>query len=503
MFVHAYQSYLFNLILSERIGRGLPLDRPVEGDVVVPTDADGNPNHDEAVLVTARNIDLAERQMRLGRAFVTHVLYGMDGIMARGEPGEIEHSVIDATGVTEADFNIPELPHCASTGSRREILCPISEIGTTVDDGSYVLSFSLPKGNYATCLLREYMKSEMDDYRSDERLDDAGAHQTASAFPHYLFDGRAGRLTGRDPAETLGDVGRYRRSLGLPDVRHQLFGLVGILGLPRHECDLHRQVLERMGPAGGEDDVLRQVLETLESELPRDDLAELGDVLEILYRGIVDVGIGKIPRGGVVDPDLQHVRPPHDAFGAPLDAGRDIGGHVRRGRTDPVEVPPVGLGLRVQAHAVERGHDAEHIGFRGIVELQERAVLVPHGIRVVHGLVDRGEQRVGRGALLGGDLRGHDLDGLGLLVRQQEQVRQMAAGLRVELVDLHGLPVALYGILVQPQVLLALCDADIEERPLFVVPGPDHAEAFRIAGYRVGLVALARLDVAQELLQEP
>ncbi len=100
MFVHAYQSYLFNLILSERIGRGLPLDRPVEGDVVIPTDADGNPSHEEPVLVTAKNIDLAERQIRLGRAFVTHVLYGMDGIMARGEPGEIEHSVIDATGVT-------------------------------------------------------------------------------------------------------------------------------------------------------------------------------------------------------------------------------------------------------------------------------------------------------------------------------------------------------------------------------------------------------------------
>ena len=164
MFVHAYQSYLFNLILSERIARGLPLNRAVEGDVVIPADEDGNPNHDDPILVTARNIDLVERQLKLKRAFVTHVLYGEDGIMAQGEPGEIEHSVIDKTGLSTDAFNLPELPHCSSTGTRRELLCPVSDLTTEAEEGSYRLSFSLPKGNYATCLLREFMKSEITDY---------------------------------------------------------------------------------------------------------------------------------------------------------------------------------------------------------------------------------------------------------------------------------------------------------------------------------------------------
>ncbi len=164
MFVHAYQSYLFNLMLSERIARGIPLNRPVEGDVIIPVDADGNPAHDEPVLVTARNIDLVERQVKLKRAFVTHVLYGGDGIMAQGEPGEIEHGIIDRTGLSPEDFILPELPHCSSTGSRRELLCPVNDLKTRVEDSSYRLEFSLPKGNYATCLLREFMKSEITDY---------------------------------------------------------------------------------------------------------------------------------------------------------------------------------------------------------------------------------------------------------------------------------------------------------------------------------------------------
>ena len=35
-----------------------------------------------------------------------------------------------------------------------------AEFGTD----TYSLEFSLPKGNYATCLMREFMKSEMRDY---------------------------------------------------------------------------------------------------------------------------------------------------------------------------------------------------------------------------------------------------------------------------------------------------------------------------------------------------
>ena len=164
MFVHAYQSYLFNLILSERISRELPLNRPVVGDVVVPVDADGNPKHEDPILVTAKNIDLVERQIKLKRAYVTHVLFGGDGIMAEGVPGEIEHSVIDKTGLAPQDFIIPELPHCSSTGSRRELVCPVKDLTAEMGDGSYTLRFSLPKGNYATCLLREFMKSEITDY---------------------------------------------------------------------------------------------------------------------------------------------------------------------------------------------------------------------------------------------------------------------------------------------------------------------------------------------------
>lgn len=164
MFVHAYQSYLFNEMLSMRIERGLPINMPVEGDVVIPLDPKGSPEHENPVMTTAKNIDLVARQVRAGRAFVTGALFGSDSVLAEGEMGEIERKVIDDHGLKAEDFVIPGLSRCSSKGGRRELMCPVKDIASEFHDYGYTLRFSLPKGNYATCLMREFMKSEMRDY---------------------------------------------------------------------------------------------------------------------------------------------------------------------------------------------------------------------------------------------------------------------------------------------------------------------------------------------------
>lgn len=163
MFVHAYQSYLFNLMLSKRMEQDLPLNIPVAGDVVIPLDSNKIPQHENPIVANAGNVDLVARQVRSGRAFITLPLYGSENDIDV-EMSEIEMSVIEAENISRKDFIIPELPQCSSKGSRREILCPVSDLSHTINDDSYEVSFSLPKGNYATCLMREFMKSEMNRY---------------------------------------------------------------------------------------------------------------------------------------------------------------------------------------------------------------------------------------------------------------------------------------------------------------------------------------------------
>jgi tRNA pseudouridine13 synthase len=158
MFVHAYQSYLFNRILSERIRRGLPLNQPLVGDVVLPVDKDGLPDHDKYIPVTKSNVDLVATQVRNGRAYISAVLFGSDSMLAKGEPGEIEASIIAAEGIDRKDFVVPVIPQCSSTGSRREIVAKYSELSYSIEGRDLQIGLALGKGVYATTFLREIMK---------------------------------------------------------------------------------------------------------------------------------------------------------------------------------------------------------------------------------------------------------------------------------------------------------------------------------------------------------
>ncbi len=158
MFVHAYQSYLFNRILSERIRRGMPLNEPLVGDVVLPVDKDGLPDHDKYIPVTKANLDLVATQVRNGRAYVSVVLFGSESELAKGVPGEIEAAIVATEGIDRQDFIVPIIPECSSTGSRREIVAKYSELSYSVNYRDLEIGLALGKGCYATTFLREIMK---------------------------------------------------------------------------------------------------------------------------------------------------------------------------------------------------------------------------------------------------------------------------------------------------------------------------------------------------------
>jgi len=162
MFVHAAQSVAFNRIVSERLAAGLPLAEPVAGDVVCFADADAPgdlvlPDTDRLQRVTADRVDTIARHCERGRAFVTAPLVGTETELGTGEPGEIERAVLDDLDLAPSDFDLPE--PFGSTGTRRAILVQTElavDAGSDGDEPAF--SFALPKGSYATVLLREYLK---------------------------------------------------------------------------------------------------------------------------------------------------------------------------------------------------------------------------------------------------------------------------------------------------------------------------------------------------------
>jgi tRNA pseudouridine13 synthase len=160
LFVNAAQSSLFNRMLSERLRRGLPFDRPVAGDVVCFADGDAPeelyaPDTDRLQRVDADRVSVVTRHCERGRAFVTAPLVGTETDLGDGEPGAIEREVLDEAGIEPGDFALPG--EFDSTGTRRAILLR-TDLDVTVDDGDPRFAFALPSGSYATVLLREFTK---------------------------------------------------------------------------------------------------------------------------------------------------------------------------------------------------------------------------------------------------------------------------------------------------------------------------------------------------------
>ncbi|UIP00386.1 tRNA pseudouridine(13) synthase TruD [Halobaculum sp. CBA1158] len=160
LFVNAAQSYVFNRILSERLRRGLPFTRPVEGDVVAFLERDTafpKPDMDRLQRATEGRVDTLARHCERGRAFVTAPLVGTETELGEGEPGEIEREVLRELDVEPGDFELPG--EFASSGTRRAVVLP-TDLTVSEEEGDPVFEFALPSGSYATALLREYLKCD-------------------------------------------------------------------------------------------------------------------------------------------------------------------------------------------------------------------------------------------------------------------------------------------------------------------------------------------------------
>ena len=186
MTVHALQSIVFNKSLQRRLDEGLPLSRPVVGDVVGRIDEKSQLDVNSCVVVNDRTLNRIGRNCDLGRLMTTGPLPGSEITTSEGLPGELEGATIVAEGLSDVSWNVEAIPRLSSKGTRRGLVAEFNEFsvdtvpiadGTTLDkrwnagpeendrwhpEGACVrFRFTLGSGSYATVLLREFMKGPL------------------------------------------------------------------------------------------------------------------------------------------------------------------------------------------------------------------------------------------------------------------------------------------------------------------------------------------------------
>lgn len=165
LFVHAYQSWLFNEFLSLRIEAGTLVEPLRAGETLLRVARDGTVPGTGSVPVSADNLGELQQLVGRGGAVRAGPLVGF-GMEPLSEPmRSLVEPLLARDGLEVRSFRMPAYPELASEGRWRPLLTPWPSIAlrfapaaASPPDRSYELEFALPKGAYATVLLREFTK---------------------------------------------------------------------------------------------------------------------------------------------------------------------------------------------------------------------------------------------------------------------------------------------------------------------------------------------------------
>jgi tRNA pseudouridine13 synthase len=148
--ISSYQSYLCNCYLVRRLEIGA-FERLLMGDVAKKVTTGGMFDVE----------DLEQEQLRYEAQEInfTAPIYGSRMWPAKAEAGALEQEILASSPVTLAHF---EQAHIE--GSRRVGRLLIPDLEVEAFDGKLIARFTLPKGAYATIVMRELMKVDEDQF---------------------------------------------------------------------------------------------------------------------------------------------------------------------------------------------------------------------------------------------------------------------------------------------------------------------------------------------------
>jgi tRNA pseudouridine13 synthase len=146
LFVHAYQAYIYNRCLSYAILNGENILQGNSGDLCFEMEG---PLTFGKIRKFSAITDMDSRVIPALR------LVGYSFQTGKGRFELMTRKIMDEENITPGDFYIKEMQELSNPGGFRQASLCCRDFTYT---GSLILSFKLPKGSYATTLLREIIK---------------------------------------------------------------------------------------------------------------------------------------------------------------------------------------------------------------------------------------------------------------------------------------------------------------------------------------------------------
>lgn len=145
LYLSAAQSQLFDLTVAARIET---LDCISAGDIAC--------KHANGACFLVIDEPEASARAAAFEISATGPMFGKKMLLPQGTTALLEEQILQSAGVERGIFN--NTGRFSLDGERRPLRVQLKEPTVTMQDGALLLEFSLPKGSYATTLLREIMK---------------------------------------------------------------------------------------------------------------------------------------------------------------------------------------------------------------------------------------------------------------------------------------------------------------------------------------------------------
>ncbi len=151
LLISSFQSLLCNRYLTQRVEAGL-FDRLVNGDIAK--------KHATGGMFDVTDLTVDQARFEAQEISFTAPMFGYKMRQGGGEAGLIEQAILAESTTTEQQWR---RAHVEGTRRLGRLLVPdldVSATSASANEHGLSLSFSLPKGAFATTLLREFMKNE-------------------------------------------------------------------------------------------------------------------------------------------------------------------------------------------------------------------------------------------------------------------------------------------------------------------------------------------------------
>ncbi len=147
LFLSAIQSQLFDQLLKDRLPH---LDKLIVGDIAV--------KHINGACFRIEDTKSEQHRADSLEISPSAPLFGTKAMLADGTPGQAERDLLKTTGLN--DTNWSPAPKLTMPGARRPLRFPLTDATIPVHGNNFItISFILPKGCYATSVLRELIKN--------------------------------------------------------------------------------------------------------------------------------------------------------------------------------------------------------------------------------------------------------------------------------------------------------------------------------------------------------